>query len=330
MTSSCWQVTEDGSGPNQFGTTEPDAVHDAVMSDGAVIRLRRHGNPEGPRLALSHGNGLAIQGYVDFWRLLLPDYDLILFDMRNHGENPLHDAENHHWERFAEDMEEIRDAMDRAFGQKPVTGVFHSLSAVTSVMHADRYPGRWSGLVLFDPPIYPRDGHPLQPVEYSHMREMDQRARRRPPYYDRPGLLAAQFRRRPEFARWVPGAADRLAEATLRKDDIRDRWELCCPRELEAHVYLSNTDVSVWNALCRPLPIPVSVIAADPTLEGQPPPAKICRALAEEATAIAYCSIPDTTHFLQIEQPEMCVAALKDALEGRLGNQVADSAGNSI
>ena len=49
---------------------EPTAVHDVRVDDETVITLRRHGNPEGPRLVLSHGNGLAIDLYYPFWSLL--------------------------------------------------------------------------------------------------------------------------------------------------------------------------------------------------------------------------------------------------------------------
>ena len=37
------------------------------MLDGGVVTLRRHGNPNGPRLVLSHGNGLAVGLYYPFW-----------------------------------------------------------------------------------------------------------------------------------------------------------------------------------------------------------------------------------------------------------------------
>ena len=38
---------------------EPLSVHEIRMDDGAVITLRRHGNPAGPRLVMSHAYGLA-------------------------------------------------------------------------------------------------------------------------------------------------------------------------------------------------------------------------------------------------------------------------------
>ena len=45
----------------------PREAVDLVMRDGAVIRLRRYGQPGATRLVLSHGNGLAINAYLPFW-----------------------------------------------------------------------------------------------------------------------------------------------------------------------------------------------------------------------------------------------------------------------
>src|SRR5438046_2628896 len=42
-------------------------MFEARQDDGAIIRIRQHGNPDGPRLVLSHGNGLAMAGYVPVW-----------------------------------------------------------------------------------------------------------------------------------------------------------------------------------------------------------------------------------------------------------------------
>ncbi len=48
---------------------EPLATLDVRVDDDTVIRVRRHGNPDGPRLVLGHGNGLAIDVYYPFWSL---------------------------------------------------------------------------------------------------------------------------------------------------------------------------------------------------------------------------------------------------------------------
>ena len=82
---------------------EPLAVCEAHGSDGATIILRRHGNPEGPRLVLSHANGLAADSYFPFWSLLCDRFDLVLYDFRNHGGNPVGDLRTHNIPSFVRD-----------------------------------------------------------------------------------------------------------------------------------------------------------------------------------------------------------------------------------
>jgi len=305
---------------NAAEVPKPRACVDIAVEDGGVLRLRRHGNPRGPRLALSHGNGFAIDGYWPFWRLLLDEYDVLVFDMRNHGANPPGRAGGHHWPAFARDMEAVWRALRAYFGDAPVAGVFHSLAAVAALMHALERPGRWAGLVLFDPPVFPRPGHRLQPVQARHMREMAARARRRPPRYRAPEDLARQLAGR--FPDWVAGAHAHLARAVLRRDPAPDpagrAWTLACPRTLEAHVFETNTDETLWPRLARaPRPPPVKLVCGDPARPDQRPPALVGAAMAREL-GLAYEAIPGTSHFLQLEAPRVCAGALTEYL-ARLG-----------
>jgi len=100
------------------------ATRDIVMPDGAVVRLRRHGCSEGPRLVLSHGNGFAMDGYAPFWSLLAETFDIVLFDLRNHGCNPRHRREDHRLDRIVADYPVIRASIDAAFAGKPTVGLF--------------------------------------------------------------------------------------------------------------------------------------------------------------------------------------------------------------
>ena len=70
-----------------FVVPTPSMTFDVTLDDQAKIRVRRHGNPDGIRLFITHGNGFAADAYVPFWQLLLPKYDLVVFDFRNHGQN---------------------------------------------------------------------------------------------------------------------------------------------------------------------------------------------------------------------------------------------------
>jgi pimeloyl-ACP methyl ester carboxylesterase len=297
---------------NHVTIPPPHAGVDAVMDDGAIIRLRRHGVASGPRVVLSHGNGLAIDGYLPFWGRLLDRYDVIVYDFRNHGQNPVHNPPNHHWSQFIRDDERLWHTIRERWGNKPMAGVFHSLSAVTAVMHTLEMGRRWDSLVLFDPPIHPRDGHPLQAIQRDHEAEIATRARRRTERYSDPDLLAQLFSRLPQFRLWLPEAHGLMARATLRRDEAAGDWVLACPRELEARVFESNRDATVWPRMVN-LPVPCKLICGDPESEQRQPPALIGRAIGAE-TPCEYEAIPHTTHFLQIERPEECIRAMESFL----------------
>ncbi len=291
---------------------KPNRILDLKMDDGAIIRVRRHGNPAGPRLVLCHGNGLAIDAYLPFWNLLRDRYDLILFDVRNHGENPLHGGAGHDMAHFVVDLERILSEVDREFGPKPIAGVFHSLSGLIAIRHALEHPERWRALVLVDPPIYPRDGHPLRNAQQGDKDQLAVRARKRTERYPTPHDFAKQLASRPVFSRWRPEAYDLMARATLREEPSSGEWILACPRELEARVFEENRDPSLWVKLGH-VKAPVKLIGADPNIEGPSVPGLLSKAVAEE-TPVEYEAIPDTTHFLQMERPEACVRAMETFL----------------
>ena len=71
---------------------EPRRVLDLTMADGALIRVRQHGNVDGPRIVMSHGNGMAMDFYYPFWGPLAEQFEIVLYDFRNHGWNPVHDT----------------------------------------------------------------------------------------------------------------------------------------------------------------------------------------------------------------------------------------------
>lgn len=289
--------------------TKPERV-DLVMSDGAVIRLRRYAGRRKTRLVMSHGNGMAINAYQSFWKLFAGDYDLVIFDVRNHGENPLH-PEGHDWDRFADDFEEIFNSINERFGEAPAVGVFHSLSSIAAVIQVGKYGRRWSGIVLFDPPIMPPASHPLHPVEAAHMADMTARALRRATHYNSPDDLARQLQTRPSFSGWTEGSHALYARSTLRETGD-GRWTLACPRELEAHIFDTNIDERVWPSLAH-VDVPMLLVGADPSNPHSSPPARITSAIHDDL-GIPYVQVKDTTHFLQIEDPRGCHLAVAEFL----------------
>ncbi|HUY29073.1 MAG TPA: alpha/beta hydrolase [Candidatus Binataceae bacterium] len=296
--------------PDHSGVPRARHSFEVRMDDGAIIRVRQHGVVAGPRLILSHGNGLAIDGYLPFWGPLAERYEVVLFDFRNHGHNPLHREDGHLWTHFVSDLESVLAAVERELGPKPTAGAFHSLSGVTAAMHARRYGKRFGALVLFDPPIFPPEGHRLRGNQAEDKNSLASRARRRTERYADPSILAAQFRK--YNPRWRPEAYELMARATLRHDSRAGDWILACPREFEASVFATNADPTLWDAIGS-LPVPVKLICGDPDLPQVMPPALIGRELAREH-GLPYEAILGTTHFLQIERPEECIRAMDSFL----------------
>lgn len=305
-------VTKDERLPN-FPIPEPDFRADLEMSDGAIIRLRRYGNKEGVRLVLCHGNGFAIDAYYPFWRLLLNQFDVILYDQRNHGQNPRHTLAAHRLDSFVTDMEEVFHGIQSNFGEKPAMGVFHSISGVTSIRHALEYGKRWEALILFDPAMVPGPGRPENEVGRKFELMLVDWAKQRPDRSESPEKFAENFANAKTLRRWVPGAYELMARSILKEDPENGCWELKCPGAFESQIYKDNSETHQTD-LVNQLPQPVQFICADPDQLDALAPSKVGRAIYAEF-GLPYVAIPDTSHLLPIEKPEECAQAVKMFVE---------------
>lgn len=79
-------------------------------------------------------------------------------------------------------------------------------------------------------------------------------------------------------------------------------FELSCRRELEASIYLAALTLDLWP-MADDIGGPVTMICADPEMEGPSPTAVPNMALCAEG-GYDYRSIPGTGHMLQLERPD--------------------------
>lgn len=298
-----------------WAVPEPLAVAEVRTADGSLIVLRRHGNPDGPRLVLSHGNGLAADLYYPFWSLLADRFDLVVHDFRSHGWNPPAPLRTHHFPTFVWDNEYVVEGIDRHFGAKPKVGVFHSMSALTALYHALRAGPRFAGLVLFDPPFSPPNGDRLEIEVLERENDLGARTRRRQERFETREAFADVVRGAPAFARVVSGVPELYARATLRPAADGNGFELRCPREHEAQVFESFLD-STFELAMDGFPCPLKMIGADPTGPDAFVPSIVLRDLAVRRD-LDYDYVPGTSHFLQLEKPKECAALVIDFLERR-------------
>lgn len=296
-----------------FTLPEPNRSFDLTMDDGAVIRIRRHGNPDGVRLFISHGNGFAIDGYLPFWGPLRERFDLILFDFRNHGLNPRIVGDGHNYNRMSRDLELIYLGVSQELGKRTSVGVFHSMSGRTAMKHAVEIGWCWDALVLFDPPNLPPADHWHHETMCAFERRLVDFAINRPERFKDPMELASNYAENRGHARWVDGAHELMARAVLRRDEDSDEWVLSCQREMEALIYLEAMTMDLWPRY-EEYGGPVKLIGADPDLERPGPTAIANKALAEEGGYV-YEAIPGAGHMLQIEAPEACRRAMLSFFE---------------
>ena len=295
---------------------DPSDSFEVTMSDGAALRVRRHGRADARlRLVMSHGNGFAIDGYLPFWGPLCERFDVVVFDFRNHGRNPRSEPANHHYVQMTSDLARVHGAIVERLGTRRNVGVFHSMSARTAMKDAVENGWRWDALVLFDPPNVPPPDHALFPkCEAFEKLLVDWASRRRERFAD-PSELAAEYARSRAHRTWVEGAHELMARAVLRQDAAAGDWFLACPRELEASIYRQALSLNLWPPASA-FGGPVALLASDPEMEGAATPAFANRALGTEH-GYDYAAVPGTGHLLQIQRPDACRDAMLSFLERR-------------
>ena len=290
---------------------EPLDAVDLTMADGAHILVRRHGDPDARvRIFASHGNGFAVDGYLPFWRPLCERYDVVVFDMRNHGRNPPSATPNHDYDHMARDMGEIHGAVSERFGARPSVGAFHSMSGRAAMKDAVEAGWRWDALVLFDPPDIPPEGHKLFDMMVKFEYRLADWAKSRPARFSDPSEQEAEYANGRAASRWVAGTHGLMARSILRPAE--DGWELRYPGEIEAETYVANIPMNLWPKASE-FGGPVLLVGADPDLERPSPTAITNKAMADEG-GYDYVAIPGTGHMLQLEKPDVCVAAMETFL----------------
>jgi pimeloyl-ACP methyl ester carboxylesterase len=290
----------------------PRETFDVDLEDGAKIRVRRHGNPDGMRLTVTHGNGFASDAYLPFWQLLTPSYDVLVFDFRNHGQNLPVEPANHNYAQFARDLERVVQAINARLGQKTTVGIFHSMSGRTAMKHAIEIGWRWDALVLFDPPNVPPVTHPrYAPMEAFEKKLTDFALGRRRRFASVDELTAEYLQSRATKG-WVPGAHELMARSVLRASPDGDGHVLTCAPENEAAIYAEALSLNLWPRADE-FGGPVKLIGADPDMKGGPTTALTNQALGIE-NGYDYDFVAGAGHLLQIEKPAECARLVEEFL----------------
>lgn len=273
------------------------------LSDGATVSVRRWGPERERRVVISHGNGLAADGLWVFGRELLVDFEVVAFDLRNHGQSTPAGQPDMPWPRYIADIPEIFDAIVDGFGERETHGAFHSMSSACTLIAQTLTPRPWTSLTLFEPPIAPASAPDLV-AKFNVMQQgLAERTLARRRDFPGPEDLARSFGRAPTFNGITPDAIHQLARATLRPGS--DGWQLACAAEVEASNFVTAVElVRHWADFAR-VDVPVQIVLGDEAVHDMPLLAAFGRSM-EQSFGFSVITCPGTNHFMQLQQPAWC------------------------
>ena len=283
----------------------PSMTFEVPLEDGSRIRMRRHGNPNGVRLLVTHGNGFAADAYYPYWRHLLSGFDVLVFDFRNHGQNVPVVPSNHNYAQLTRDLERVVQEVKAKLGPSKTAGIFHSMSARTAMKHAIEVGWRWDALMLFDPPDVPLKGHPLYASMEIFENKLTEWAKGRRRHFASIDELTEEYKQSRATARWVEGLHELMARSVLRKSPDGNGYELVCAPENEANIYAQALVLDLWPKASE-FGGPVKLVGCDPNFKGAPATGPANQALGIEG-GYDYSFVENTGHLLQIEKPEECI-----------------------
>ena len=282
--------------PGIWSVPGPAEVLTVDIPNGARTQVRRHGNPDGPRILLSHGCGLAVDTYLPYWSRFQDRVDLLVFDFRSHGWSEESSPASLNFPTFVDDYEAILGAIEQRFGPKPTVGIFHSMSALAALLF-EQTRGGFGGLVLFDPPIQQPGRNPEDLVYVAD--HMNRSVRRRRDRFESNEDYIAYIDSAPTFQRLSAGVPELMADTLLRRDG--EGYALRCPLEHEALIYRFfygwSMEIDTNRVEC-----PLKVVGSDPTNSFTFMPSSDFN----ELVRMGYDFLPEATHLIQLEEPEEC------------------------
>jgi lipase len=264
-----------------------------------------HSAPDGT-LLLAHATGF----HARCWDQVIAHLGarhIVAVDQRGHGRSdkvlPVH------WQDFGHDLAELICALDLT----NVVGVGHSMGGHAMTQAAAAEPERFQRLVLIDPVI-------VAPEEYAASVTMgpdwQHPTAKRRNHWASPDEMFERFKDRPPFSAWNRAVLRDYCNYGLLPDPSGDGFVLACPPEFEAAVYMAaRGNAAVYDSV-RAIDVPVLLVRVM-----EPPPDRdwmdfryspTWPGLINHFRAGREIHLPDETHFLPMEKPEVVARLIRD------------------
>lgn len=235
----------------------------------ALYRLK--GPRRGPALLWGHANGFAAGCYAKLLHALAQEADVFAFDAAGHGGSDTTDTDLPAFctaDALATDVEAVVRATKNWSGRARIRYAAHSLCGAAMLHLATGHRVRCealdlAGLLLFEPPLFPPEGHTLRAAaDESQIKRLARTTARRAEFPGGPEEFAAYLAQREMFADFPPGTLADHARATLRPVD--GTWRLACTPAMEAEFFRAFRRVPLFLRLAEYRePPPIGFVAGD-------------------------------------------------------------------
>jgi pimeloyl-ACP methyl ester carboxylesterase len=255
---------------------------------------------DGVDLLISHATGFHGYCYAPFAEALAPRFHSIGFDYRGHGDTPqpAHIAVD--WNRYTDDVEAVALSLTR-----PLAAFGHSMGGACLLMAAHRQPSMFSGLVIYEPVVFP----PVEAPADDGPPQLAAGARRRRTTFPSFDAALANFAAKPPLAGFTPAALEAYVRHGFREGDD-GQVNLKCLPELEATTFEMSRSQHTWDMLPQ-IEVPVLVVCGLPTLDS---PAQHSRSVADRLPNGTYLQLDELDHFGPMTHPEMLAELTAAAL----------------
>ncbi len=255
---------------------------------------------DGTELLISHATGFHGHCYGPLAEALAPRFHSIGFDYRGHGDTPQPPNIEVDWNRYADDVEAVALSLTR-----PLPAFGHSMGGACLLMAAHRHPRMFSGLVIYEPVVFP----PVEAPDDNGPPELAAGARRRRSTFASFDSALANFAAKPPLASFTPAALEAYVRHGFREGDDGQVHLKCLP-ELEATTFEMSRNQHTWDLLPL-IEVPVLVVCGLPTPDSV---AQHARGVADRLPNGKYLQLDDLDHFGPMTHPEMLAELTAAAL----------------
>jgi lipase len=300
-------------------TTATEPSEHRVRANGIELAYFEWGSAhrdDGPSLLFVHATGFHARCW-DPVIARLGRRHVISVDQRGHGRSEKLEITD--WEDLGRDLVELVRALDL----RDVIGVGHSMGGHALVDAAASYPEPFRRLVLIDPVIASPTLYNEGGWKISGLGAEPHPTTKRKRHFESPEAMIARFEDREPYRVFHPDALRAYCTHGLLPAREGDGFDLACPPEVEASVYMtSRTHSSVYESV-RAIELPVLILRAklppkdrslmdfssSPTWPG----------LVNEFAQGREIHFAEHTHFLPMEIPQRVAEEVLAEIEAEVG-----------